>query len=141
MRPPRLFFSEQTVDHPPDGFLAILPVEVEQTRPAVPRNAISAQHRRFRERWWTSPFGPPPRLVKQILTAPRPRRRLCGVGKPGVPCPFQCERLLALAGHLERLETIAHLPHILANPSHLGTLNASEFVETAGAGFGLIGLI
>ena len=41
MRPPRRYLSEQTVDHPPDGFLAILPVEVEHARPTVPRSTIS----------------------------------------------------------------------------------------------------
>jgi hypothetical protein len=58
MRPPRRYLSEQTVDHPPDGFLAILPVEVEHARPTVPRSTIS-RDTEFSRALMDEPLRPP----------------------------------------------------------------------------------
>ena len=41
MRRPRRHLGEQTVDHPPDGFLAILLVEVKVALPAVVHDATA----------------------------------------------------------------------------------------------------
>ena len=66
MRPPRRYLSEQTVDHPPDGFLAILPVEVD-TRVPLSRIHHLARHRVF-ESVDGRAASTPPRLVTRILT-------------------------------------------------------------------------